>query len=91
MRVGGVSHWGGRRYLEGWEAVALSGASDVRTKDKTGLRPAIQAFTLDDPPNKVCIDIAVFESQGGLENFNPAPTKKWKIERKLRTLSTPPI
>jgi hypothetical protein len=22
MRVGGVSHWGGRRYLEGWEAVA---------------------------------------------------------------------
>jgi hypothetical protein len=23
MRVGGVSHWGGRRYLGGWEAVAL--------------------------------------------------------------------
>jgi hypothetical protein len=24
MRVGGVNHRGGRRYLEGWEAVATS-------------------------------------------------------------------
>jgi hypothetical protein len=34
MRVGGVSHWGGRRYLEGWEAVATFESDDVQRCDQ---------------------------------------------------------
>jgi hypothetical protein len=32
--VGGVSHWGGRRYLGEWEVVAAFGGAAVQTPDK---------------------------------------------------------